>query len=147
MDPKSPISNGGNGSPSARLRVLLVEDNPVNQKLASTLLKRWNCDVVTADNGVEALAALEKSTFDIVLMDIQMPEMDGLEATALIRQQEQRTGDHLPIIAVTAHAMKGDRERCLNAGMDEYISKPIRAESLKSMIESLTFRADSATAV
>ncbi|MBV9268941.1 MAG: response regulator [Acidobacteriaceae bacterium] len=120
--------------------VLLVEDNAVNQKLAQALLKKWNYRVITAGNGIEALAELKETRVDIVLMDLQMPLMDGFQTTAAIRQEELRTGRHLPIIAVTAHAMRGDRERCLDAGMDEYLSKPIRADELKSLLESL--RAD-----
>src|SRR5205814_3931197 len=91
--------------------------------------------VAVAGNGLEALAALERRTFDLVLMDVQMPEMSGLEATAAIRQREQATGARLPIIALTANAMKGDKEQCLAAGMDEYIPKPIRFEELFAVIE------------
>jgi len=91
--------------------------------------------VTTADNGLEALAALEKETFDLILMDVQMPEMDGLEATAEIRRREQGTGIHLPILAMTAHAMKGDQEQCLAAGMDGYITKPVRSEELFATID------------
>jgi CheY-like chemotaxis protein len=119
------------------LKILLVEDNPVNRALAFRLLQRRGSFVAVAGDGREALAALEKQIFDLVLMDVQMPEMDGLEATAAIREREKRTGTHLPIIAMTAAAMKGDRERCLEAGMDGYISKPIRAEELFEVIESL----------
>jgi len=86
-------------------------------------------------NGKEALAALEKNTFDLVLMDVQMPEMDGFEATMAIREKEKASGHHLPIIAMTAHAMAGDRERCLNAGMDDYISKPIRPQELADLLK------------
>jgi PAS domain S-box-containing protein len=117
------------------LRLLLVEDNPVNSKLALVLLRKWGHQVVTANNGREALELLEASAFkgfDAILMDVQMPEMDGMEATAAVRAAEQKTGIHLPIIGLTAHAMKGDRERCLEAGMDGYVSKPIRPASLAS---------------
>jgi PAS domain S-box-containing protein len=117
------------------LRVLLAEDSLVNQKLALGLLKRRGHSVTVANNGKEALAALELEKFDLVIMDVQMPEMDGLEATAAIRAKEKQTGAHLPIIAMTAHAMKGDRERCLAAGMDKYVSKPIRAKHLFDVIE------------
>jgi CheY-like chemotaxis protein len=115
---------------SRPLRVLLVDDNATNQTLGIALLERAGHTVETANNGKEALAALSKGAFDVVLMDIQMPEMDGLEATAHIREQEQATGAHIPIVAMTAHALKGDRERCLEAGMDGYVSKPVQAAEL-----------------
>ena len=106
-------------------RVLLVEDNPVNQKLAVRLLEKRGHSVIVADDGRRALEAYERGGFEIILMDIQMPEMSGFEVTEVIRERERLTGAHMPIIALTAHAMKGDRERCLAAGMDDYISKPI----------------------
>jgi CheY-like chemotaxis protein len=117
------------------LRVLLAEDNAVNQKLAARLLEKQGHQVTVTANGREALAALDRETFDAVLMDVQMPEMDGFEATAAIRIREQNTGAHLPIIAMTAHAMQGDRERCLAAGMDDYISKPINSGELIGILE------------
>jgi CheY-like chemotaxis protein len=120
-----------------RLSVLLVEDNAVNQKVAQTLLEKWQYRVTTAANGVEALSELKKTAVDIVLMDLQMPVMDGFQTTNVIRSEELRTGRRLPIIGLSAHAMRGDRERCLNAGMDEYVSKPIRAEELKRVLESV----------
>jgi CheY-like chemotaxis protein len=112
------------------LRVLLAEDNAVNQKLALRLLQKMGHHVVLANNGKEAVEAVERESFDLVLMDVQMPEMGGLEATVAIRLREARTGGHLPIVAVTAHAMKGDRERCLEAGMDGYVTKPLRTQEL-----------------
>ena len=112
------------------LKIVLAEDSLVNQKLALGLLGKRGHTVVVANHGREALAALEKDQFDLVLMDIQMPEMDGYEATAAIRAQEKKTGRHVPIIAMTARAMKGDRERCLEVGMDDYVSKPVRARQL-----------------
>jgi PAS domain S-box-containing protein len=115
---------------SRPLRVLLVEDNATNELLAVSLLEKEGHTVETASNGKEALAALAKRPFDVVLMDVQMPEMDGFEATARIREREQGTAEHIPIVAMTAHAMKGDRERCLEAGMDGYVSKPVRAGEL-----------------
>src|SRR5713101_7762365 len=121
--------------PSSSLRVLLAEDNPVNQRLASRLLEKRGHSVVVAVNGREALAALEKESYDLVLMDIQMPEMDGYEATAAIREAERDSGRHQPVIALTAHAMKGDREKCLAAGMDGYLSKPIRPQELDEVLE------------
>jgi CheY-like chemotaxis protein/HPt (histidine-containing phosphotransfer) domain-containing protein len=120
------------------LRILLAEDNAVNRKLAVRLLEKRGHTVVVAGNGKEALAALEKEQFDLALMDVQMPEMDGFEATAAIRKKEKAAGAHLPIIAMTAHAMKGDQERCLEAGMDGYVAKPLRVAELFAAIESLS---------
>jgi PAS domain S-box-containing protein len=119
------------------LRILLAEDSLVNQKLILGLLSRHRHSLVVAQNGLEAVAALEQQAFDLVLMDVQMPEMDGLQATAAIRAREQKNGGHIPIIAMTAHAMRGDRETCLAAGMDAYVSKPIRAKLLLDTMESL----------
>jgi len=121
-----------------RLRILLAEDNVVNQKLAARLIEKRGHTVVVVGTGREALAALERGSFDIILMDVQMPEMDGFEATAEIRKQEKTTGQHIPVIAMTAHAMRGDRERCLAAGMDSYVSKPIRPEELFREISACT---------
>jgi two-component system sensor histidine kinase/response regulator len=121
------------------LRVLLAEDNAVNQQLAVRLLEKRGHTVVKAPNGRLALEELGKSDFagyDVVLMDIQMPEMGGYEATAAIREREKATGDHLPIVAMTAHAMKGDRERCLASGMDGYVSKPLQVEDFFAAIEA-----------
>ncbi len=122
------------------LRVLLAEDNPVNQVLAIRLLEKRGHSVAVAGNGREALDATEQQIFDVVLMDLEMPEMSGLEATAAIRRREQRTGAHLPIIAMTAHAMTGDRERCLAVGMDTYVSKPVRADELYAALENVALR-------
>jgi CheY-like chemotaxis protein len=112
------------------LRILLAEDSLVNQKLAIGLLEKHGHSVVVANNGKETIAALASHQFDVVLMDVEMPGMDGLEATAVIRLKEKQTGEHIPIIAMTAHALQGDRERCLEAGMDDYLAKPIRARQL-----------------
>jgi CheY-like chemotaxis protein len=117
------------------LRILLAEDSLVNQKLAVALLERHGHDVRVVNNGREAIAAVESDEFDLILMDVQMPTMDGFEATAAIRAREKDTGRHIPIVAMTAHALKGDREMCLEVGMDEYISKPIRAASLFRTIQ------------
>jgi CheY-like chemotaxis protein len=123
--------------PSGRsLRILLAEDNAVNQRLAVRMLEKRGHRVVLSCNGREALDALEKDSFDLVLMDVQMPVMDGFEATAAIRQKEIITGAHVPIVAMTAHALKGDRERCLASGMDGYIAKPIRPEELDELLDS-----------
>jgi signal transduction histidine kinase/CheY-like chemotaxis protein len=118
----------------APLSVLLAEDNEVNQLLARRLLEQAGHKVTAVGNGLEALAALETGSFDVILMDVQMPELDGFAATAAIRAAERSTGRHQPIIAMTAHALKGDRERCLEAGMDGYISKPITAQQLHAII-------------
>jgi PAS domain S-box-containing protein len=125
-------------APAERVRVLVAEDNPVNQKLAIRMLEKFNMSVDIAATGREVLAMLEKGAYDLVFMDCQMPEMDGYEATARIRQSEQDSGKHLPIIAMTANAMQGDREKCLSAGMDDYIAKPIRRESITEMLQKWT---------
>ncbi|HKX27283.1 MAG TPA: PAS domain S-box protein, partial [Blastocatellia bacterium] len=120
-----------------RYRILLAEDNAVNWRLAVRLLEREGHSVVVANNGLEAIAAFEQEAFDLILMDVQMPEMNGYEATAAIRERELISGGHIPIVAMTANAMKGDRERCLEAGMDNYISKPIKSKELFEVIEDL----------
>ncbi len=117
------------------VRVLLVEDNEVNRKLAMHMLKRLGCSVDVAVNGREAVEMTATRAYDVVFMDIQMPEMDGIEATRAIRERERGSDKHLPIVAMTAHAMEGDRERCLSAGMDDYLSKPVRIERLAEMVE------------
>jgi PAS domain S-box-containing protein len=119
------------------LRLLLAEDNVVNQRLAVNLLEKRGHDVVVVCNGREAVAALDEREFDVVLMDVQMPEMDGFEATAAIRARESMSGVHTPIVAMTAHALKGDRERCLAAGMDAYVSKPLRPQELFEVLASM----------
>src|SRR5262249_50905337 len=121
-------------APQHSLRILLAEDNIVNQRLVVRLLEKHGHTMIVASTGREVLAALAQQPIDLVLMDVQMPEMDGLEATAAIREQERQHGGHLPIIALTAHAMKGDQERCLASGMDDYISKPITAQALSTTI-------------
>ncbi len=123
--------------PQHKLRILLAEDNPVNQKLAVRLLEKQGFAVSVKGNGKQALEAVSQESFDLILMDIQMPEMDGLQATAHIRERELSTGQHLPIIAMTAHAMQGDRERFLAAGMDDYIAKPIKAQELFNLIQAI----------
>jgi signal transduction histidine kinase/DNA-binding response OmpR family regulator len=132
--------------PAGVLRVLLAEDNLVNQRLASRLLEKRGHRVVISGNGREALLALEKEKFDLVFMDLQMPEMDGFEATAAIREKEKGTKIHQEVIALTAHAMTGDHERCLAAGMDGYLSKPIRPQELDNLLQKYVDRRMSAAA-
>ena len=116
------------------VRVLLVEDNPVNQKVAIRMLQKLGCVVELAENGQQALEKLERASYDIVLMDMQMPVMDGLTATRLLRQREQQTGHHQVVIALTANAMQTDRELCLEVGMDDYLSKPLTLDALQVML-------------
>lgn len=120
-----------------RLSILLVEDNPVNQKLATRILEKMGHHVTVVEDGKKALDSLASGNFKLILMDVQMPVMDGYEATQSIRAIEEKTGAHIPIVAMTAHAMKGDREKCLEAGMDGYISKPIEIKELYEIIENL----------
>jgi CheY-like chemotaxis protein len=127
------------------LRILIAEDLPENQEVLVGLLKTRGYLVEAVSNGREALAALEARSFDIVLMDVQMPEIDGIEATGAIRAKEKVSGAHLPIVAVTAYAMPEDRERCLEAGMDGYLSKPILSHELFATIERFSARAQSPT--
>lgn len=119
------------------LRILLAEDNVTNQKLAVAILEKQGHSIKVVADGRQAIEAYERELFDVVLMDMQMPEVDGLEATSAIRSFEKSSGRHTPIIALTANAMIGDRERCLNSGMDEYLSKPLRADDLFATIERL----------
>ncbi|WP_417389791.1 PAS domain S-box protein [Gimesia sp.] len=122
------------------LRVLVAEDTPANQKVITAILKKRGHHCVIADNGREAVDYLRSEPFDVVLMDVQMPTMDGLQATAMIREQEYGSGVHTPIIAMTAYAMRGDRDKCIAAGMDSYISKPIDANKLILVLERLAMR-------
>ncbi|MCP3950796.1 MAG: response regulator, partial [Desulfobacterales bacterium] len=121
--------------PPSGLRILVAEDTPFNQKFITRLFERWHLDLVIVENGRQAVEKQAQQPFDIVLMDVQMPEMDGFEASRLIRQKEAKNNHpRVPIIAMTAYAMKGDKERCLEAGMDGYVSKPISSELLKAEI-------------
>ena len=125
------------------LRILLTEDNPVNQKLALRLLERMGYQADLAQNGLEAIDAVARSTYDVVLMDVQMPELDGLEATRRIRSRWPGAGPH--IVAMTANALEGDREACLAAGMDDYVAKPIRPEVLAEALRAVRPRVAPAT--
>jgi CheY-like chemotaxis protein len=127
------IEAGTNG----RLRILLAEDNAINQKLAILLLEKKGWHVTAVSDGKKALQALESESFDLILMDVQMPKMGGFEATKAIREKENGTGAHIPIVAMTAHAMKGDKEKCLKAGMDDYVAKPINAKELYATVERI----------
>jgi len=117
------------------LRVLLAEDNPINQKLAVVLLQKAGYSVDAVENGMQAFEKVQSNSYSAVLMDVQMPEMDGFEATSQIREWEKGTKRHIPIIAMTAHAMQGDRERCLEAGMDDYVTKPLEPKVLFSALD------------
>jgi PAS domain S-box-containing protein len=134
----APVAPPGGQRPTAR--VLVAEDNPVNRRLTERLLQKRGHSVVLANDGEQAIAAAAREAFDLILMDVQMPEVNGFEATSAIRAAECGTGRRTPIVAITAHAMAGDRERCLEAGMDAYISKPVRPYELYAAIETLTRR-------
>ncbi len=140
---------GGNGEPASEiqrpLRILLAEDNAINQRVAVHLLEKKGHSVLVASDGKQALEALEQGPVDVVLMDVQMPGMDGLEATAAVREREKASGAHVHIIAMTAHALQGDRERCLAAGMDDYVAKPIRPAELYAALERFGARSDADT--
>jgi len=127
---------GAHPEQAANLRILLAEDNPVNQRLATKLLEKRGHQVTVTATGRGAFERVQEDKFDVVLMDVQMPDMDGLEATALIREWEKNRGRHTPIVALTAHSMKGDRDRCLAAGMDTYVTKPFDAARLIEVVES-----------
>lgn len=125
-------------NPCKQAHVLLVEDQPVNQMLIKAILAKAKCRVDVANNGQEALDKIKENTYDLVFMDCQMPVMDGFEATRRIRNDEEGTGRHLPIVALTADSMMGDRARCIAHGMDEHASKPIRVETVYEMLRKYT---------
>ena len=120
------------------LKILVAEDNVVNQKVIQGILQKYNHQIEIAQNGFQVLSALDRENFDLILMDIQMPEMDGFECTHLIRQKERNTGEHIPIIAMTAHALEKERKKCISAGMDAYLTKPIGTQTLLMLIKSCT---------
>lgn len=132
---------GGDGASSAtvlpRLRVLVAEDNPVNRRVAKHMLSKCGHDCEIVGNGREVIEALQSQSYDLILMDVQMPEMDGLEATRRIRLDEATSERHIPIIAMTAHAMKGDRDRCIDAGMDDYVAKPLQLVEVQRVLAGL----------
>ena len=125
------------GSESQSFRILVAEDNPINQKLIKALLKKKDWKAVIVSDGKEVFRALENDDFDLILMDVQMAHLDGFKTTAAIRKTEKSTGNHIPIIAMTAHALQGDREKCLECGMDDYISKPLKADDLYAAVERM----------
>ena len=137
IDQEPVATNSSTDASLSELKILLAEDNLVNQKLALGILAKLGHRVTVANNGKEALEMISESTFDVVLMDVQMPEMDGLAATRELRRRESASGSHLPVVAMTAHAMKGDRENCLAAGMDDYLSKPIRLKDVANKLTEL----------
>ncbi len=141
------VPGAGAGECKGSMYILLAEDNPVNQKLTIRMLEKRGHRVDLAENGRIAVEMVEKTIYDLVLMDVMMPEMDGLEATAAIREREQQTGRHIPIVALTANAMKGDRERCLESGMDRYLSKPIRPADLYDAVEAFFPEAEASESV
>jgi CheY-like chemotaxis protein len=138
VTPEKPVLPPTGAAGPRSLRILVAEDNEVNQLIAARFLESRGHQVVVAANGLEAVAAVQREPFDLVLMDVQMPDLDGLDATKQIREWERGKGTRLPIVAMTAYAMKGDRESCLAAGMDDYLTKPIEAGNLFSVIERLT---------
>jgi CheY-like chemotaxis protein len=120
--------------------ILLAEDNPINQRLAVRLLEKMGHHVTVAQDGAETVAKFQSGHFDVILMDVQMPVMSGFEATQRIRESERISGSHIPIVALTAHAISGDRERCLDAGMDDYLSKPIQIHELEAALQRVAPR-------
>jgi CheY-like chemotaxis protein len=137
-EPRSPVTRHSvRQAKKKHARILVAEDNAVNQRVVKRIIERQGYEPIVVNNGREAIEALAQTEFDIVLMDVQMPEMDGFEATAQVRLGELRTGKHQYIVAMTAHAMSGDRERCLKAGMDGYLAKPISTKELADVLEQV----------
>jgi CheY-like chemotaxis protein len=140
LEPVPPIERVCINVSPPPLRILLAEDNPMNQEVATIRLKKQGHTVVVAGDGVQAVSAYQKEPFDLILMDVHMPNMDGIEATKRIRKLEEETGGHIPIVALTASAMKGDRERLQAAGMDEHVAKPIQTQELFDAMDRVTQR-------
>jgi CheY-like chemotaxis protein len=142
-----PCGGGAAGSTAdpASLRILVAEDNEINRRLVARILEKQGHDVSYAENGEDVLAALDRESFDLILMDVQMPGMDGLDATVSIRERERSKGTHIPVLAMTAHTLKGDRERCLKAGMDGFISKPLRRKEFLEAISTVLSGGDRVT--
>ncbi|MBF0495373.1 MAG: response regulator [Deltaproteobacteria bacterium] len=134
----TPLTPAFEASPGAKpkLHILLAEDNFINQQMTRATLTKKGHTVIIAANGIEVLEALAKDHFDLILMDVQMPDMDGIQATAAIREIEKQTGEHIRIVALTAHAFEEDRDKCLAAGMDDYLAKPVRSSELLKNIEN-----------
>ena len=124
-------------TPSRPMKILVAEDNPINQKFVQVALKKAGHVITSVTDGRQAVDAINRESFDLVLMDVQMPEMDGFEATSRIRQYQKESGVHIPIVAMTANAMKGDREKCIEAGMDDYLSKPVKVRELLEVLEKI----------
>lgn len=124
---------------SEKIKVLVVEDHFINQELMKEMLDRFDCDVDTAENGIEALERVENSHYSVIFMDLQMPEMDGFEATKEIRKIQERKKAKTPIIAITANAMQGDQKKCLDAGMDDYLSKPFELNDIENLLKKYAF--------
>jgi CheY-like chemotaxis protein/HPt (histidine-containing phosphotransfer) domain-containing protein len=137
QEKKAPALKSARDLTMQPLEILVAEDTPFNQKFITRLLGRWGHTASIVGDGRKAVEAVSENRYDLILMDVQMPEMDGFEATARIRELEEKKGEHTPIIAMTAHAMKGDRERCLEAGMDDYVPKPISSDALLNAIRNL----------
>jgi CheY-like chemotaxis protein len=140
--PAHPANPAAVETTQRRARILVAEDSPVNQKLVTSMLTKMGHSVTLAGNGAEAVARWSEEPFDLIFMDVQMPEMDGFEATRRIRQKEASTVNHIPIIAITAHAMRGDAERCLAAGMDDYVPKPMSRKDLEQAVRRHAFPAE-----
>jgi len=133
IEPKAEVATDNANA----IRILLAEDQPINRKIVIGLLKRYDWQILIAENGEEAVEKYSSEHFDLILMDVQMPKLDGFDATRQIRKIEENSGSRIPIIAMTAHAMKGDKEKCLESGMDYYITKPVDSKELIELIQKV----------